>query len=119
MDLVNVVSCERSKLEMTNKPSLFPPLDQRGVPQPSLTPTEILIIVFMLLVWIYSIVLTVRAWHKIMSDGSSEISEGYQWWRILLEAIRSRKKSLAAEADLGIERFKKPRAQSHSGFINS
>ena len=89
----------------TNKTTMFPPLELRGVPQPALTTTEVFIVVFMLLVWVYSIILTVRAWHKIMSDGSTEISEGYQWWRILLEAIRSRRKSLAAEADLGSERF--------------
>ena len=94
--------------DLTNKTTVFPPLDQRGVTQPNLTITEIIIIVFMLLLWSYAIVLTVRAWHKIMSDGSTEISEGYQWWRILLEAIRSRRKSLATmpEADLGRERCK-------------
>ena len=102
-----------------NKTAVFPPLDRRGVPQPDLTTTEIIIILFMLLLWIYSITLTVRAWHKIMSDGSSEISEGYQWWRILLEAIRSRSKSLSGsmtDADLGRERYEKctPPRPGHS-----
>ena len=66
---------------MNNETTVFPPLDKRGVPQPDLTTTDIIIIVLILLLWTYSIFLTIRAWHKIMSDGSSEMSDGYNWWR--------------------------------------
>ena len=64
-----------------NTTSPFPPVDQRGVPQPVLTTKDLTIILFMLLLWAYSIVLTIRAWNKFLSDGSSEMTDGNTWWR--------------------------------------
>ena len=43
--------------------SVWPPLENRGVPQPSLSTKDGIIIVFMLLLWAYSIFLTAR-WSK-------------------------------------------------------
>lgn len=49
-----------------------------GVPQPSLATKDIVIIVFMFLLWAYSLLLTYRAWYKILySDGD----EGSNMWR--------------------------------------
>ena len=58
----------------------FPPLDVNtlGVPQPSLATKDILIIIFMFLLWAYSLYLTYRAWYKLLySDGE----EGTNMWR--------------------------------------
>ena len=51
----------------------FPPVDQRGVPQPVLSIKEYTIIIFMLLLWAYSIYLTIRydANWKIFCDKST------------------------------------------------
>ena len=38
----------------------YPPLNQRGVPQPEVTTKDFTIIIFMLLLWAYSIFLTIR-----------------------------------------------------------
>ena len=49
-----------------------------GVDQPSLVTKDVVIIVFMFLLWTYSLVLTYRAWYKILySDGE----EGTNMWR--------------------------------------
>ena len=49
-----------------------------GVPQPSLVTKDIVIIVFMFLLWGYSLLLTYRAWYRILySDGD----EGTNMWR--------------------------------------
>ena len=40
-----------------------------------------IIICLMLGLWAYSIYLTIRAWRKLLSDGSVEYTEGNQWWR--------------------------------------
>merc|ERR1739838_321141 len=71
----------------------FPPRDQRGVPQPDISTKEVIIICLMLGLWAYSIYLTIRAWRKLLSDGSVEYTEGNQWWRILMEHIRSRRRN--------------------------
>ena len=60
--------------------TLFPPLDvnRLGVPQPKLATKDILIILFMFLLWGYSLYLTYRAWYKLLySDGE----EGTNMWR--------------------------------------
>merc|ERR1719266_699886 len=80
----------------------FPPADMRGVPQPSLTAKDYVIILFMLGLWAYSIHLILRAWNKILSDGSTEYRQegtGAIWWRILLEAI-SKKRPSSSPSDL-------------------
>ena len=52
-----------------------------GVPQPSLATKDIVIIVFMFLLWGYSLLLTYRAWYRILySDGD----EGSNMWRLFL-----------------------------------
>ena len=59
--------------------TLFPPLDvnRLGVPQPSLATKDILIIIFMFLLWAYSLYLTYRAWYKLLySDGEER---GNMW----------------------------------------
>ena len=49
-----------------------------GVAQPGLVTKDVVIIVFMFLLWTYSLVLTYRAWYKILySDGE----EGTNMWR--------------------------------------
>ena len=49
-----------------------------GVDQPGLVTKDVVIIVFMFLLWTYSLVLTYRAWYKILySDGE----EGTNMWR--------------------------------------
>ena len=51
-----------------------------GVPQPSLATKDIVIIVFIVLLWGYSLLLTYRAWYRILySDGD----EGSNMWRSL------------------------------------
>ena len=40
--------------------SPFPPVDQRGVPQPDISNKDIIIIIFMLGLWAYSIIITIR-----------------------------------------------------------
>ena len=60
--------------------SSFPPLyvNMLGVPQPTLATKDILIIIFMFLLWAYSLYLTYRAWYKLLySDGE----EGTNMWR--------------------------------------
>jgi hypothetical protein len=76
----------------------FPPPHLRGVPQPTVSPKDFVIILFMLGLWAYSIHLILRqilpalcilltlprAWNKILSDGSSEYrpeGTGALWWR--------------------------------------
>ena len=61
--------------------STFPPLDvnRLGVPQPTLVTKDILIIIFMLLFWAYSLFLTYRAYYKLhYSDNGEEQSN---MWR--------------------------------------
>ena len=49
-----------------------------GVEQPTLATKDIIIIVFMFLLWGYSLLLTYKAWYKILySDGE----EGSNMWR--------------------------------------
>ena len=51
---------------------------QLGVDQPVLATKDVIIIVFMFLLWAYSLYLTYRAWYKILySDGE----EGSNMWR--------------------------------------
>ena len=53
-------------------------INQLGVEQPVLATKDIVIIVFMFLLWAYSLYLTYRAWYKILySDGE----EGSNMWR--------------------------------------
>ena len=53
-------------------------VDKLGVEQPVLATKDIVIIVFMFLLWAYSLYLTYRAWYKILySDGE----EGSNMWR--------------------------------------
>ena len=62
-----------SELEM---PSLD--INKLGVDQPVLATKDIVIIVFMFLLWAYSLLLTYRAWYRILySDGD----EGSNMWR--------------------------------------
>ena len=58
----------------------FPPLDvdHLGVAQPQLVTKDILIIVFMFLLWGYSLLLTYRAWYKLLHAGGEE---GSNMWR--------------------------------------
>ena len=46
--------------------TLYPPLDvnKLGVPQPTLPTKDVVIIIFMFLLWGYSLYLTYRAWYK-------------------------------------------------------
>ena len=62
--------------------SSFPPLDvdRLGVPQPSLATKDILIIIFMCLLWGYSLYLTYRAWYKLLYSDTGE--EGNNMWRL-------------------------------------
>ena len=63
----------------TTESTLFSPLDvnRLGVPQPSLATKDILIIIFMFLLWAYSLYLTYRAWYKLLySDGEER---GNMW----------------------------------------
>ena len=49
-----------------------------GVDQPVLATKDIIIIVFMFMLWAYSLYLTYRAWYKLLySDGE----EGSNMWR--------------------------------------
>ena len=61
--------------------SLFPPLDvnRLGVPQPSLATKDILIIIFMFLLWAYSLYLTYRAWYKLLYSDGEERSNMWRW----------------------------------------
>ena len=61
--------------------STFPPLDVNmlGVPQPSLVTKDILIIIFMLLFWGYSLYLTYKAWYKLLYSDTGE--ERSNMWR--------------------------------------
>jgi len=62
-----------------------------GVPQPSLATKDIIIIVFMFLLWAYSLLLTYKAWYKILySDGD----EGSNMWRFLMDVIKSKTKEV-------------------------
>ena len=72
----------------TTPTTLFPPLDvdRLGVPQPSLATKDILIIIFMFLLWGYSLYLTYRAWYKLLYfDGGEERSN---MWRWMVEALK-------------------------------
>ena len=59
----------------------LPTLDvnRLGVPQPSLATKDILIIIFMLLLWAYSLFLTYKAWYKLLYSDSGE--ERSNMWR--------------------------------------
>ena len=61
--------------------STLPPLDvnRLGVPQPTLATKDILIIIFMLLLWAYSLYLTYKAWYKLLYSDSGE--ERSNMWR--------------------------------------
>ena len=63
-----------------SEPTVFPPLDvdRLGVPQPSLATKDILIILFMFLLWGYSLYLTYRAWYKLLYYDGEERSN---MWR--------------------------------------
>lgn len=64
-------------------------INKLGVEQPVLATKDIIIIVFMFVLWAYSLYLTYKAWYKILySDGE----EGSNMWRMLMDVIRSRKK---------------------------
>ena len=67
-----------------------------GVEQPSLVTKDILIIVFMFLLWGYSLILTYRAWYKILySDGE----DGTNMWRYLMDVIKSKSKDSDLKAN--------------------
>ena len=57
---------------MTSSVTMWPPLDMRGVRQPVPSPKDITVIVFVILLWLYSIFLTARAYKKLLSDGRAE-----------------------------------------------
>ena len=61
--------------------STFSPLDVNmlGVPQPNLATKDILIIIFMLMFWGYSLYLTYRAWYKLLYSDTGE--ERSNMWR--------------------------------------
>ena len=62
-------------------PPSIPPLDVNmlGVPQPSLVTKDILIIIFMLMFWGYSLYLTYKAWYKLLYSDTGE--ERSNMWR--------------------------------------
>ena len=73
--------------------------------QPVLASKDIIIIVFMFLLWAYSLYLTYRAWYKILYSDGEEGSNMWRWdvavtdhyhylyhYRMLMDVIRSRKK---------------------------
>ena len=66
-----------------SEPTVFPPLDvdRLGVPQPSLATKDILIILFMFLLWGYSLYLTYRAWYKVLYYDGEERSNMWRWVR--------------------------------------
>ena len=65
---------------MTNSVTVWPPLDMRGVVQPVPSPKDVTVIVFVILLWVYSIFLTARAYNKLLSDGRAEV-QIVDWWR--------------------------------------
>jgi hypothetical protein len=64
-----------------SEPTVFPPfdVDRLGVPQPSLANKDILIILFMFLLWGYSLYLTYRAWYKLLYYDGEERSNMWRW----------------------------------------
>ena len=72
-----------------------------GVPQPSLATKDIVIIVFMFLLWGYSLLLTYRAWYRILYlDGDVEVFIYFEYVllvrqvcsRFLMDVIKSKPK---------------------------
>ena len=64
--------------------AVWPPLDMRGVAQPVPSTKDAVVIAFILLLWLYSIVLTARAYSKLLSDGRAAAESDMQivdWWR--------------------------------------
>jgi hypothetical protein len=59
----------------------FPPLDvdRLGVPQPSMATKDIIIIIFMFLLWGYSLYLTYRAWYKLLYSDGEERTNMWRW----------------------------------------
>ena len=79
LDGSNQHEAEEEEVSFTTS---FPPLDvdRLGVPQPKLVTKDILIILFMFLLWAYSLYLTYRAWYKLLySDGE----ERGNMWRFI------------------------------------
>ena len=67
---------------MTSSVTVWPPLDMMGVTQPVPSPKDITVIVFVILLWLYSIFLTARAYKKLLSDGRAEPEiQIVDWWR--------------------------------------
>ena len=70
--------------------TVWPPLDMRGVTQPIPSTKDIIVIMFMILLWIYSIYLTARAYKKLLSDGRAETEiQLVDWWRFVLYFINT------------------------------
>ena len=70
--------------------TVWPPLDMRGVTQPIPSTKDIIVIMFMILLWIYSIYLTARAYKKLLSDGRAETEiQLVDWWRFVLYFINN------------------------------
>jgi hypothetical protein len=82
VDVLHVIQQYEAEAEAGAASSTsFPPLDvdRLGVPQPKLATKDTLIILFMFLLWGYSLYLTYRAWYKLLySDGE----EGTNMWRL-------------------------------------
>ena len=69
--------------------TVWPPLDMRGVAQPIPTTKDIIVIMFMIMLWIYSIYLTARAYKKLLSDGRAETEiQLVDWWRFVLRFFK-------------------------------
>ena len=78
-------SLESSSLDLSTTSSHateIPPFDvnRLGVEQPKLAVKDVLIIVFMLVLWAYSLYLTYRAWYKLLYSDTGE-SERSNMWR--------------------------------------
>ena len=59
-DLPTQSDYNKDYMDNLTKITSFPPLDQMGVPQPDVTTKDLIIIMFVLLLWIYSIFITIR-----------------------------------------------------------
>ena len=75
---------EPGSLNTSAAAAVWPPLDMRGVAQPVPSTKDAVVIAFILLLWLYSIVLTARAYSKLLSDGRAAAESDMQivdWWR--------------------------------------
>merc|ERR1719195_2550748 len=65
--------------------------DRPGVPQPRLATNDVLILVFMFMLWGYSLYLTYRAWYKLLYSGGED--SGTNMWRYILDMVTLKKRN--------------------------